>query len=760
MSTAATNGSDGTPERAPASDRAGVREYAFGPFRVNVPYCQLRREEDLVPLTPKAFDTLVFLMAHRDHVVSKDELMTALWPNSFVSDDALAQNIWAIRRALGDDPDKQEFIATIPRRGYRFVAAVAETYGASHPEIATGVGEAGAATSTVAASIEGAFPSASVPGTGVELTGHADGVTVSARPVDMRRSWYALAAAVVLVAAAWVVTQSQRADRLPLSPSGLVRFMQESPQGATIVSGGQLSPDGRQLVFVAQDEATGQTQIWVRSLDAAEPRPLAGTQGASRPFWSPDGRYVGFFADSSLRRVGLWDDEPRILTPVAGIRVPGASWSRRDLILFAGSNRSGLSVVPANGGEPRAVTTLNTATGDVAHRWPHFLPDGRHFLYSVVSRNANRSGIYIGALDSAEPHVRVLDAAVVSAIYAPPGYLLYVLNGLLMAHPFDASELRLTGAAVSVASDVPRPGALSDAVLSASADGVLTFGGGPLPQRLVWIDRQGNQIGRLNVALLNPSLSPDGRQLLGTGVSADVEGGGISWLDLEQGVPTEIVPDGMIALWEPDRSRIAYVVQRLGQSTLHFKSIENATGDAVPVWERDGALYLNSWSPDREYIVYVSAPGKQTLWLLRTSGKVEAKPYSESRFNQIQGQVSPDGQAIAYASDESGVWEVYLDSFPVPGTKRRISIAGGTQPQWSRSGSELFYLALDRILMRVDFAGGQAARPQPMFKAPVLGALTNYRNHYAVAPDGRRFLFSAGTEEPITIMFNWVAGLR
>jgi len=301
MRTVVNSGSNpGADISIPPADRPVVREYAFDCFRINVPYCQVWHEEHLVPLTPKAFDTLVFLIAHRDHIVSKEELMTALWPNSLVSEDALTQNIWAIRRALGDDAGKQQFIATIPRRGYRFMAPVVERYLEPY-EPAIDTSEQGHTDDVTAASAPHASPSSRAAHASPSVDPPA---TATALPYDDaprtragRGRWYALAGVTLLaiISVLWL-TQPSQGERIAATPSGLVRFTQESPRGATLVSGGQLSPDGRQLAFVAQDERSGETHIWLRNLDAAEARPLPGTEGALRPFWSPDGRQIGFFA--------------------------------------------------------------------------------------------------------------------------------------------------------------------------------------------------------------------------------------------------------------------------------------------------------------------------------------------------------------------------------------------------------------------------------------------------------------------------------
>lgn len=741
------------------------REYLFGSFRLDVAFCQLWRDDTIVALTPKAFDTLLFLLRHRDQIVTKGRLMRAIWPDTFVSEDALTQNIWAIRRALGDDSEKQEFIATVPRRGYRFTAPVEErqsqgsdddadeSESSIHADLPLGSGERWRPPSQGEMSVFDA--QAALHRSAAQSLPETPQVGRVENP-RRRRGIYLIAGLAVLgISAVPLLTQV----RIQSSSSDLaspIRFTQDSPRGTMLASGGVLSPDGRQLAFVVRDARSGETSLWVRSLDAAEPRPLAETTGAVRPFWSPDGAYLGFFADGRLKRVGLAGEPPRTLASIAGIWAPGASWGSGGQILFATSTRSGLFVVSASGGQPRPATTLETAAQEVAHRWPHFLPDGRHFLFTLVSAHPERSGVYAGSLDSTE-RIRLLDRSVSAAIYASPGYLLYSRNGLLMAHRFDASRLRLMGEPVIIEGNVTGPGLFSESLFSASTNGFLTFGGGRTPDRLVWMNRAGNELDTITMPAHNLSFSSDGRQVLGS----PARGGGVWLLELDRGVATLILPQGNSAVWSPDGQKIAYTAERIvGRRGLYVKSLTGGEEEEV-ICEPDGWMSLNDWSPDGRYLVYVTATDetKQDLWLMPTQGDCRPIPYLRTPFNERQAQVSPDGTRLAYVSDESGTWEVYIDSFPTPGVKRRISIDGGAQPEWAQSGSELFYVALDYTLMAVDLDRDGPRRPRALFRTPILGNLANTRNNYAVTPDGDRFLVESSGYQPITVIFNWLSRL-
>ena len=314
-------------------------------------------------------------MDNRHRVVEKDELIAAAWRDVAVTDDSLIHAISVIRRALGDDAAHASFIETIPRRGYRFMAAV-ELDGQPVPTSPERITEAGPLEVPVV------------------------------RPGLATRTRYgmAAAAAVLLAIAATTAYWSLLANG---SGPAAVRVEQAAPPGTAIVSGGVASPTGRHLAFVAQDES-GQTSLWVRALDSPEPRRLRGTEGASKPFFSPDGESLAFFSRGRLLATDLAGEAVRTIAP-ADVTGAGGSWGSAGLVLFA-DWPTGIYSVRANGGPITQLTRLNHAALEVAHAWPHFLPDGKHFLYQVISRDSTQAGVYVGRVD-APGSVRLLDRA-------------------------------------------------------------------------------------------------------------------------------------------------------------------------------------------------------------------------------------------------------------------------------------------------------------------------------------------------------------
>ena len=744
----------GTSEHTPLSS-----QFSFGPFRIDPGGRQLWREDRLVPLNTRVFETLLVLVRHSDRVVEKDELMKAVWPDSFVSEDSLTQSIWALRRALGDDSSQPTFVATVPRRGYRFVAPVTQARSAVPPaDSAAAVPAPAAGPEPVRARAHGCGGAA--PSRGARP---ADVATV-ARPSSERRppflAWATAAGAAMAAVAALVAF-----TRSPATPAAAaVRTSVQAPAGTSIVAGAVVSPDSQHLALVAQDQDSGKIQLWVRALETGETRLLAGTEGATRPFWNPTSSALGFFANGRLKTVALTGDGPRTIASV-GLNPGGGSWGTGGIILFAGS-RTGLMAVAETGGRVTPVTTLEAGRRDRAHRWPAFLPDGRRFIYTVVSNDADRAGAYLGSLDSAAP-TRLFDVPTAFATYAPSGHILYVRDLALMAQAFDADSATLRGAPVAVAAHVAPPDFLNGAYVSASAAGLLTFGGGWRGGRLSWFDRHGGHLGDVATPtwLHNPSLSDDGRHLLAdTSGEADPEFQGVWQIDLEQGTRHRLLRGG-IGLWSPNAQQVAFSTGEGGISDL-FLTAASGQDERQELLRTAEAKGLNDWSGDGDYLVFISTnpKTKSDLWLLPLTGESRRPlPYLQTPFEELQGQVSPDGRWLAYTSDESGRWEVYVQSFPMPGTKYIVSNDGGGEPQWRADGRELFYMALDHTLMSVaveSTSPWRNGRPVPLFRAPVAGDLTRYRTRYQAAHNGQRFLLDSVVEDglqEVTLVVNWPA---
>jgi DNA-binding winged helix-turn-helix (wHTH) protein/Tol biopolymer transport system component len=709
--------------------------YAFGPFRIDVDARQLYRDGEPVPLTGKAFDTLLILVGRHGQIVEKDELLDQVWPDTHVTEDSLTQSISVLRRALGEDSTQPQYIATIPRRGYRFIAPV-EAEGVDTGE-APAVTQAAGRGATVRPEPEETSPIRAP----------------LARPAGTTWGWRSILVFGVPVAVLLMLlirTDTPRA----IPDERVIRFEHTATPGTTLASGGLLSPEGRHLAFVARGDEDGKARLWVRTLESGSVRALPGTEGAFRPFWSPDGQSVAFFADGRLKKVTLTGAAPQTLATV-GYRPSGGSWSATGVLLYADRMSRIYAVSESGDGRVTSVTTLDPARQEVAHYAPQFLPDGRHFLFLVDSTAPEHSGTYVASLDDPAARNRLLDAGARSVTFAPPGHLVYVRENTLMAQPFDPSRLRISG----IASSFGNGGETSaDITISAAPGGLLAFGGSTTRHHLAWFDRTGRQVAVLPTTanMHNPVLSPDERQLL-----ADSDG--IWLIDLERGAPTRLV-QGTLPAWAPGGDGVVFTSRRVaGAADLIVKSIAGSDAERLLVRSKEMKL-SGDWSRDGRHFVYVASDPETRLdiWTLATDGEQEPSPFLQTPFNEMQPRLSPDGRSIAYASDETGSWEVYLQSFPTPGAKRAISVGGGAEPQWSKDGHELLYLRPDGTLMAVTMTPSdtvlQASRPVPLFRASIAGDITTFRNHFVVTSDGQRFLINTAdesTRQPITVVVHW-----
>src|SRR6266568_3217942 len=524
-----------------------------------------------------------------------------------------------------------------------------------------------------------------------------------------------------------------------------------------------ISPDGQTIVFVATSE--GRSVLWLRSLGSVSARPLAGTDYASLPFWSPDSRSVGFFVDGKLKRIDIDGGSAQVLANAPLGR--GGAWESKGTILFSPNPGSPILQVSATGGEPAVVTRVE-APQQVGHGFPQFLPDGRHFLYSVTG-NAEARGVYTGQLGGSETK-RLLDAD--AAVYTPSGQLLFVRQGTLFAQDFDPIRLELSGNPFPVAEQVLVQ-ALSAAHSASGARPIVyrtdTMGRGQ--QQFIWFDRSGAEIGKVGSPFFvggGMSLSPDGRRVA---LSGTVNGNVDVWfLETARGVFNRFTLDAadeIFPIWSPDGAQIVFSSnQKGGVQNLYRKSATGA-GNEEPILETAQPTFATDWSPDGRFLLYFSADPMTgfDIWTLPLDGDRKPFPIVQTNLSERLAQFSPDGKWIAYESNESGRYEIYIRPFASAGGKLSISTNGCAQVRWRRDGKELFYIALDNRLMAVPIrfaSNGQAVEPGapvPLFATRVGGALQAFpRNQYMVSPDGQRFLMNTVTEEaasPISVILNW-----
>ena len=595
-------------------------------------------------------------------------------------------------------------------------------------------------------------------------------------PATSRRSWLAWGGTALFAGSTGALAFMRLRESAPSSPSP-VRFQIAPPESNSFYSL-SLSPDGGRLAFVATGP-DGRRRLWMRPLDALESRALPGTEDATSPFWSPDGRFVGFVANGKLKKIdtsvgGL----AQTICDVPGIRVNGADWSRYGVIVFGQGNDLVVMRVSSAGGAASPVTTLDRTRQEVAHANPRLLPDGRHFLYFRLSTNRDTAGVYIGSVDAipSRQNLKRLLATNQAFIYAPSpevnfGYVLFEREGTAFAQLLDTRRLELSGEAVPVPFNIGGFGSAS-----ASSNGSLAYltrrPGSAVPgMRPTWFDRTGKVLG----VVADPGqydsidLAPDGTRL---SVSLQNSNGGIWLYDLARGGKSRFTfgsERDVIGVWSPDGARIVFSSLRDGPVNLYWK-LSNGAGVDQLLLKSDAPKWVNDWSRDGRFILYSTGVGSANLdlWVLPMDGDRKPRPYLQTSFNKKQGQFSPDSRFVAYASDETGNLEIYVQPFPeASGGKWMISQNGGVEPRWSRDGKELFYFS-GRTLMSVEVETNpafKAGAPKALFDAPIEAGYTNDGHRWQIAPDGKRFLALAITPGEnlstlITVALNWEAGLK
>lgn len=538
--------------------------------------------------------------------------------------------------------------------------------------------------------------------------------------------------------------------------------------GAPIVS-----PDGKLLAWVGTGP-DGRWLIHVRPLDSLETRVLKDTDRAFIPFWSPDSRSLGFgfSGGGPVKRVEASGGPVQTISTLSDYR--GGAWSPQDVMLVGGL-ADAIYRVPATGGIPTAVTTLDKSGGEKGHAWPHFLPDGRHFLYLALSDREERRAIYVGSLDSKEKKLMLKVNS--KAIYAEPGYLFFVRGAAVVAQPFDLKRLEVTGQPVVLAEDVYYSRAAGGAAFSVSQNGVLSWRSAFSVVQLTWYDRTGKPLGTIGPPgrYADIRLSPNKQRVAFTRYDPQQRNEDIWTLDLTRGTPSRLT-FGRVApyvpIWSPDGNRIAFFSVRDRGLNLEATSLSGGEPEALVTKLPPGPEGIRihrsaaDWSRDGRYITY-SAFAPDTawdIWVVPMQGDRKPRPLLRARFSELDAQLSPDGHWLVYVSEESEKYEVYVRSFPDGAHKVQVSTDGGTSPSWDPDGRQLYYVSPEQKLMAVDIKlapAFTAGVPKPLFAMPAPGPISTYE--YQAARDGR-FLIATPVEEqgkgPITVVLDWPAALK
>jgi eukaryotic-like serine/threonine-protein kinase len=685
-----------------------ARLVRFDGFEADLRSGELRKGGVKLKLSEQPFSVLALLLAQPGEVVTRDELQKALWPaDTFVDfERGLNKAINRLRDALGDSATTPRYIETLPKRGYRFVGSLEPS-----------------AVPTAVAAEESALP----------IPSHTP-------PRNRMLIACAMLGLIVATVAVWRSGSSSATNTVP---DPVLRSSLVPPPGTTFVPYSlALSRDGAHLAFVAE-AADGSRSLWVRAMAATTATAIEGTEGATFPFWSPDRRGIGFFADGKLKVVDLTGGAIRVIADVR--RPSGGSWNAGDVIVFAPDVNGPLYRVAAAGGTPVPVSRIPEGPGLHGHRWPTFLPDGQHFLY-VASSAAAPSDIApelrVGSLDTLES--TPIDWEGARSVGYALGHLLYVRAGTLYAQSFDTTALRTGGPPVPIAAaELAGPLAFYPSALAASPNGVLVFqSSADVPSRLVWLNERGQEQQDTHALKYGwPAISPDGRRLAG---SCEGPGRGtlaICVFDFERGVASRITsgPNDRYPVWSRDGRAIAYSsggaiysVAADGSGSSQFVSRRN-----IPTgWLADGRI-LSFGTHNGVVSMALSSPATHEV--------VELGPGAE-------GQVSPDAGWLAYIDRQ-----VVVERFPARAPRQIISSSGGGQPRWSRDGRQLFFITPDKKLLAVEFdpKTGRAGVPRQIAQTRIVeAALVGLQ--YDIAPDGQ-FVVNAVTGEaaPLTLLSGW-----
>ena len=591
-------------------------------------------------------------------------------------------------------------------------------------------------------------------------------------PGSARLPWFVAGAALLIALAAiaaYLHTPSRQDPavvRSLIPPPVGTSFVTLAPAAGTPV----ISPDGSRLVFAARDDK-GKNQLYIRPLSSLTATPISGTDDASYPFWSPDSREIGFFADGKLKKIDANGGPPQALCDAAIGR--GGAWGKNGVIVFSPGAQQALLRVSADGGIPEPATKLDVSRGENSHRWPYFLSDGNHFLFwARNSHGIQEHTEYVGTVGSlnAQPLIK----SELAALYVP-GYLLFLRGRTLMAQPFNVQRLQTTGTPLPIAEHVAVNSTSNRPIFSASDNGNLVFQTGTEQGgwRLLWFSRVGKPVGTLGEIdrYFDPAISPDGTRvavsLLTTQGTLDV------WIfDLRRNTKARLTfgpASQRYPVWTPDGRTIYYGSNVKGSLHVYAKAADGSSPERV-VLEEDAFDYPEDVSPDEKYLVYMRGAADRNsgteMWSLPLFGS-EHKPFPvvSSAFNTFAASVAPGGKWMAYESNETGRFEIYVTAFPGGGAKWQISTDGGTAAKWRRDGKELFFLDPTDNLMAVDVnpANGpiQLGTPHPLLRAP---GVQNTLGPYAVTADGKKFLINSGDvkeeNQPLTLVQNWPAQLK
>jgi serine/threonine protein kinase/Tol biopolymer transport system component len=531
-----------------------------------------------------------------------------------------------------------------------------------------------------------------------------------------------------------------------------------------------LSPDEQTLAIVAYSAQANNYVLWTHEVGGRQTSSLAGTQGASYPFWSPDGKFIGFFADGKLKKVGVSEGRVQVLCDAPNGR--GGAWNRDGVIVFTPGGLGGLFRVTSSGGSPVEMTKPDPTRFESSHRWPVFLPDGKHFLYLAANFTGHleNNAIFLGSLDSQERRSLVSTSA--NAAYAEPGYLVHLRDKTLVAQPFDGRHYILSGEPYTLSDEVLYLPGVDKAVFSVSSRKVLVTqtGKGTSISQLTWFDRSGKPAGTVGMpgSHSNVRLSPDGRRVAADQTDPDERNIDIWIHEPARGATTRLTFDPALdqtPVWSPDGKQILFASSRRVGFRLYLKNADGS-GPEEEVADLGAGLQVHAWDWSRDDKNVLVRKGNE-LWYLSWPQRV-AKPLFQAKWTVRNAQFSPDGRWMAYASNETGSMEIYVSPFPSVNGKWQVSSAGGQEPRWRQDGKELFYLSAEGKMMAAAVTAGtsfEAGSPVSLFQThPRQPVSASDVFSYDVSGDGQRFLILSKVDEanpaPLSVLLNWASEME
>jgi len=733
-----------------------VPAYTFLGVTLDMRRQLLIRGNEQIRLRPRAFDVLSHLVMNAGRLVSKQELMDAVWADVVVTDDALVQCLMEIRRGLGSD----EGIKTVRGRGYlldcevHHIPAVDSSGMESAPQSLEGVD--GRLDARVNSGAKFSPPR-----------------WIRARPF-LTLVIGSISTVSVATILAYAVFHSTAATG---SATNVVRFTISPPSGTVFGSGFgsgsvaanvettslALSPDGSQLAFIATDPSN-RRNVWLRPLQSLDARLVPATQGATSAFWSPDSRSIAFFAKGKLNRLDLSGGAAVTLCDVTEGTGLSGTWGRDD-ILFAAPEGHEIFRISASGGSPRREVAPDPAAREISVGWPWFLPDGRRFLY--VARVPDRQG-HLKLAEPGKPAAAIL-AAISNVQWVDPDYFVFAREGTLVAQRVDLAAGRAVGDVLSLASPVQYTRSTARTNFSVSRTGTLVYQARGDLFQLVWFDRSGREIGRVGPQgdYLRVRISPDGRRVVFHRTDPRL-GTSDLWLeDLARGVETRLTSDPsseIAGVWLPNGRGVVFAAEREGPPHLFLKDLE--TGSDKELLRSKQRLQIpTDVSPDGRIVAFeqISERGDADLWTVRIDGEQQPSPLIGSTFNERSLHFSPDGRLVAFSSDESGATEIYVALSTVITSKKRVSDGGAWSARWSPDGRELFYLSADGYVMAASIHEAPSLEigvPERLFS---MQGRWPWRD-FDVSPEGKRFLAIVpqiiGNGQSLTAVLNWPAQVR